>query len=128
VAHTAGGERQHAARHVILATGGFRHGGLEANAPGQARESVFGLPVECAPEWFAPHYWDPHPYAKFGVRANSQMQPIDPAGAIIYENVSIIGGLLAGADRDADGCREALDLATAWAALEHLSITLPAPA
>jgi hypothetical protein len=34
--------------------------------------------------------------------------------------VRAVGGLLAGADRRAEGSREAIDLATAWAAVARL--------
>lgn len=111
------GPRQYAAPLVILATGGFRHGGLEAPARGQVTESVFGLPVAKADEWFAPLYWGQHPYARFGVRVNAHMQPVDEQGAVVYPNVLAVGGLLAGADRNAEGSREGIDLATAWQAV-----------
>jgi glycerol-3-phosphate dehydrogenase subunit B len=114
---TENGSRNYAAPKVILATGGFRHGGLEAPARGEVKESVFGLPVAKADDWFAPLYWGPHPYARFGVRVNAQMQPVDPQGAVIYPNVWATGGLLAGADRNGEGSREGIDLATAWQAV-----------
>jgi glycerol-3-phosphate dehydrogenase subunit B len=123
IAATAGGPRRYAAQHIILATGGFRHGGLHAPALGQARETVLDLPVVTGPDWYAPVYWGQHPYASFGLRVNSAMQPIDAAGAVLYENVQAIGGLLAGADRLAEGSREGIDLATAYQAVQHL----PAP-
>ena len=119
---TAGGDRRCEARQIILATGGFRHGGLVAARPGQARESVFELPVQIGPEWFAPLYWDDHPYARFGVRVNASMQPVDEGGRTMYENVYGVGGLAAGADRNSEGCREGVDLATAWKAVEQMGL------
>jgi anaerobic glycerol-3-phosphate dehydrogenase len=38
---------------------------------------------------------------------------------VIYENVFAVGGLLAGADRNSEGSREGIDLATAWAAVRN---------
>jgi len=119
-AETAGGVRFYAARHIILATGGFRHGGLDAPEPGLVRETVFELPVATGEQWFAPLYWEGHPYARFGVRVNEKMQPLNSNGKVIYENVRVVGGLLAGADRDREGSREGIDLATAYAAISNL--------
>jgi glycerol-3-phosphate dehydrogenase subunit B len=121
LARAAGGLRRYAAGHIVLASGGFRHGGLVAEAMGQARESVFGLPVVTGDEWYAPLYWQAHPYARFGVRVNAKMQPIDATGDAIYPNVLAVGGLLAGADRRSEASREGIDLASAWKAVEHIS-------
>jgi glycerol-3-phosphate dehydrogenase subunit B len=125
IAETAGGLRRYAARHIILATGGFRHGGLESPARGQVRESVFNLPVVSAPEFFAPLYWDSHPYLRCGVRVDEHLRPLNVEGAVIYPNVFAVGGLLAGADRLGEGSREGIDLATGWKAMEQMSNSKP---
>lgn len=117
VSETENGTRNYAAPLVILATGGFRHGGLDAPARGEVKESVFGLPVAKTDDWFAPLYWGGHPYARFGVRVNTQMQVLDERDAVVYPNVRAVGGLLAGADRIGEGSREGIDLATAWQAV-----------
>jgi glycerol-3-phosphate dehydrogenase subunit B len=119
-AETAGGPRRYAAAQLILATGGFRHGGLRALAPGRAHEAVLDLPVALAPDWYAPMYWGQHPYARFGVQVNPAMQPVDAAGSVLYDNVRAVGGLLAGADRRAEGSREGIDLATGHKAVAQL--------
>ncbi len=124
VLETAGGERHCEAQHLLLATGGFRHGGLEAARPGQARESVFDLPVATGPEWFGPLYWDDHPYARFGVRVNPAMQPVDDGGSVLFDNVYAVGGVVAGADRSAEGCREGMDIGMGWKAVEHLGLAV----
>ena len=121
IAETAGGPRRYAARSIILATGGFRHGGLDAPAKGQVKEPVFDLPVSTGEAWFAPLYWDAHPYARFGVRVNAEgMQPVSANGKVIFPNLFAIGGLLAGADRNGEGSREGIDLATAWVAVGQI--------
>lgn len=120
-ADTAGHKRTYAAQHVILATGGFRHGGLEAAGPGQAREAVFDLPVVTAPEWFAPLYWQAHPYVRFGVRVDEALRPLGTDGRA-WANVRAVGGLLAGADRTGEGSREGIDLATAYRAVQALEL------
>jgi glycerol-3-phosphate dehydrogenase subunit B len=121
IAETAGGPRRYAARSIILATGGFRHGGLDAPAKGLVKEPVFDLPVSTGEAWFAPLYWDAHPYARFGVRVNAEgMQPVGANGEVIFPNLFAIGGLLAGADRNGEGSREGIDLATAWVAVGQI--------
>lgn len=121
VAETAGGPRRYAAHHLMLATGGVRHGGLESPAPGQLRETVFDLPLTPPPEFFAPLYWEAQPYARAGVRVDKTMRPVTMAGEIIYPNLLAIGGLLAGAARLDEGSREGIDLATAWIAVNRLN-------
>ncbi len=121
IAETAGGPRKYPALSVILATGGFRHGGLEAPGKGQVRERVFDLPVSSIEPWFALAYWDAHPYARFGVNVNDEMKPVDANEKVIYPNLYATGGLLAGADRNGEGSREGIDLATAWKAVNGLN-------
>lgn len=121
IAETAGGPRKFPARSVILATGGFRHGGLEAPAQGQVKEPVFDLPVSSIEPWFAPVYWDRHPYARFGVSVNDEMKPVDANEKVIYADLFATGGLLAGADRNREGSREGIDLATAWKVVNGLN-------
>ncbi len=121
IAETAGGARRYAAKNVIVATGGVRHGGLESPAKGQLREAVFDFPTTAPSKFFAPLYWDTPPYTRGGVRVNENMQPLTADGEIIYANVLAIGGLLAGADRVGEGSREGIDLATAWQAVNGLS-------
>jgi len=121
IAETAGGARRYAAEHILLATGGFRHGGLESPAKGQVRESVFNLPVVAGPDFFAPLYWEAQPYARSGVRVNEDLHPLDAGGEVLYPNVFVIGGLLAGADRLGEGSREGIDLATSWKAVNGLN-------
>jgi glycerol-3-phosphate dehydrogenase subunit B len=121
IAETAGGPRKYAAHSVILATGGFRHGGLDAPVKGQVKESVFDLPVVTGDQWFTPLYWDAHPYARFGVRVKAEgMLPVDANEKVIYPNLFAVGGLLVGADRTSEGSREGIDLATAWKAVEQI--------
>jgi glycerol-3-phosphate dehydrogenase subunit B len=121
VAETAGGLRYYSASAVILATGGFRHGGLLSPGAGQAMEAVFGLPVQTGTDWFEPAYWRSHPYVRFGLVVNEGMQPVDTLGQPLYPNLWAMGGVLAGADRIGEGCREGIDLATAWRAVSQLT-------
>jgi glycerol-3-phosphate dehydrogenase subunit B len=127
VAETAGGPRHYAASAVILATGGFAHGGLFAAGAGNAVESVFNLPVYADGEWFSPEYWSLHRHMLFGVAVNNDMQPVDAGGEPVYPNLWAVGGILAGADRIGEGCREGVDLATAWRAVSELTLPVLSP-
>ncbi len=112
---------------ILLATGGFSHHGLIANVNGSVSESVFDLPVHYNADretWTAAHYLDSHPYTKFGLRTNKQLQPVDAKGKLVADNIWACGSLLAGADRVSEGSREGISLATAFAAVENIIHTL----
>jgi len=121
VAHTPGGPRQLDAAAVILATGGVLHGGLVARQNGLVQESVFDLPVTFRGEregWTSPSALSPQPYARYGLTVSADMRPIGAHGEPLFENLFAAGGILAGADRAAEGSRQGIDLATAYRALE----------
>ena len=88
---------------IILATGGLYGGGLFSDDRGRVWEPVFGLPVRYEPDrarWFNDSLLAPggHPAARFGVRANSQMQPIRADGedsAPLIEGLYVAGHILA---------------------------------
>jgi glycerol-3-phosphate dehydrogenase subunit B len=140
VAEMTGRQREYKADTVILATGGFLHGGLIAEFDGAIRESVFGLPVDnqsilsgaaaqakdaAHPQprsaWTSEHFLGQHPFAKFGVRVNKSMQPINANGKPIASNLRAVGSILAGADRLSEGSREGIELATAWRGIETVA-------
>jgi glycerol-3-phosphate dehydrogenase subunit B len=122
-AEGTGRDKEYQAETVILATGGFLNGGLVAEFEGAIRETVFNLPV-LAPnrrsEWTSETFLGPHPFARFGVRVNKNMQPLDANGKPAAAHLRAIGGLLAGADRLSEGSREGIAIATAWKAIETL--------
>ncbi|MBI3764287.1 MAG: anaerobic glycerol-3-phosphate dehydrogenase subunit B [Chloroflexi bacterium] len=118
--HAAGKSTIYEADRVILATGGFLGGGLISERAGVAAESIFDLPITYSsqPEsWFAPRLFGAHPFARFGVRVDDLMRPLDAHGEVMYENLHAVGGLVAGADRLGEGSREGIDVATAWRAI-----------
>ena len=122
VATTAGGPRVFRSRAVLLATGGALHGGWMSFANGEVQDSVFGFPLD-APEdrerWTAPSLFAAQPYARFGLRVDSQQRPCDGRGRPYFENLFAAGGILAGADRSAEGCRQGLGLASAYVAVQR---------
>lgn len=113
--------RDYEAEVILLATGGFLHGGLTGELEGRVRESVFNLPV-AAPsaraDWTSEVFLGPHPFAKFGARVNKQLQPLGGDGKLLASNLRAVGSLLAGADRLSEGSREGIALATAYRAVE----------
>jgi len=123
-ADTNGRVKEYKADTMILATGGFLNGGLVAEFDGKIRESVFGLPVPAPAkrsEWTSELFLGPHPFARFGLRVNKNMQPLDANGRPAASNLRAIGSIIAGADRLSEGSREGIELATAWRAVETVA-------
>jgi glycerol-3-phosphate dehydrogenase subunit B len=121
VAHTAGGPRLFHADRVLLATGGVLHGGLVTLPTGRVQESVFDLPVIHNTDrqaWTDPQTAHRQTYATFGVAVDASMRPRAIDGGPVLENLYAAGGILAGADRTAEGSRQGIDLATAFRAVE----------
>lgn len=118
-----GRKRSYEAEVIILATGGFLNGGLTGEFGGAVRESVFDLPI-AAPsrraEWTSEVFLGPHPFARFGVRVDKHLRPLDTDGHPLASNLRAIGSILAGADRLQEGSREGIELATAYRAVEWL--------
>jgi glycerol-3-phosphate dehydrogenase subunit B len=109
----------HEARFFVLATGGFAAGGLELDASGQVRETVFGLPVADAPQRaraFAPAYFDSHPLNRAGIAVDGRLRPVDEAGGPVYENVHAAGATLRGAEPWREKSGDGISLTTGYAA------------
>lgn len=105
----------------IIAAGGFFGGGLLAE-PGRAREALFGLELD-APElvedWSTPNVFDAQPYACLGVRVNPRLNPLDAAGAVLWENVFFAGRSLAGYDFVAEKSGNGVALASGYHAAQQ---------
>ena len=102
---------------VVLATGGVAAGGLVGEPDGTLRESVFGLPVEAPArdDWFATDPFDPrgHPVARAGIRTDDELRPVDRRDKRIYDNVRVVGSLLAGQDWLRERCGDGVAIASA---------------
>jgi glycerol-3-phosphate dehydrogenase subunit B len=109
-------EQRHRAAHYILATGGIIGGGLRADHQGNLRETALNLPVQVPPRnaWFNARFLAEagHPIFRAGIAVDQQLRPRDEAGTIIYENVRVAGGVLAGADPIREGALEGIAVAT----------------
>ena len=112
-------EKDYRAEKFILATGGFYSGGLIAQDPGAAYEPIFDLPVVCErdPEkWTAADVFDAQPFMKAGVRTDEMLRPVDENGALVFENVHVIGRELAGYDFCREHSGNGVALASAYKA------------
>jgi len=126
---TSGRPLRHEARGYLLATGGVLGGGIATDYLGNARETALGLPLATPADratWFRPRFFDPggHPFFRAGVPVNRQFQPLDAAGAPVYENVWAAGGLLAHADPIRERSVEGIAIATGMAAARHAAQVL----
>jgi glycerol-3-phosphate dehydrogenase subunit B len=99
---------------VILATGGIASGGIVGLEDGTLVETVLGLAVDGPTDgdWLLNDPFDPagHPLETAGVRTDGELRPIAPRatdGAMLADNVRVVGSLLAGQrylrDRSGDG-------------------------
>jgi glycerol-3-phosphate dehydrogenase subunit B len=120
---TAGGMRNLPADHVLLATGGILNGGIQSDQAGTVTEPVFGTPVGASrprPEWVGLSPGEPQAYARYGVRVNDRMQALDAAGEIFAIGLHAAGGVVSGPDRSLSACRQGIDIATAYRAIEAI--------
>lgn len=124
VAETACGRRRFAARAFVMATGGFMGGGF-LSSPGEARETVFGLPVLQAdgsllparPEdWSDQDIFGNHAFASAGVMVNAAMSPLRIDGTPALNNVFFAGRSVGGYDFASEKSGNGVAVATAWRA------------
>ncbi len=113
-------ERSYQAESFILASGGLFGGGLQAR-PGQVLEGIFNLPVHVPAEndqWSNEtlFFTSGQPFAKFGVKVDARLRPVDEAGKVLLENVFIAGKTLAGYDYCFEKSGNGVALATAYLA------------
>ncbi len=117
---------KHRARNFLLATGGILGGGINTDHTGKVAEAVFDLPLVSPPAreaWFRTRFFDAagHPIFRSGVQVNCDFQPVNARGARVYANVWAAGGILAHADPILERSLEGIAIATATAAIDHLT-------
>ena len=112
---------------LVLATGGVAGSGLVGDPDGVIRETVLGLPVEGPPieMWLHGDPLDPAslPIASAGVRTDDALRPVDPqrpADGPLFDNVRVVGALLAGQQWMVDRSGDGVALASAWRAAASL--------
>ncbi|GHV50195.1 hypothetical protein FACS1894168_1000 [Deltaproteobacteria bacterium] len=109
-------ERFYSAPSFIIATGGLFSAGIQTK-PGEARESIFDLPLPVPPvqdDWSRPEFFgrDSHPFASLGVSVNKLLQPVDKKGNALFTNVHFVGRALGGYDFAAEKSGSGVALAT----------------
>ncbi|WP_281193387.1 glycerol-3-phosphate dehydrogenase subunit GlpB [Halorubrum sp. F4] len=99
---------------VVLATGGLVGKGLDSDREG-IREPVLDLHVPQPSdryEWFVDDAFGEQPYARFGVRPDDRLRPLDAAEEVAYDNVRVAGGVVGGADVAREKSASGVSLAT----------------
>jgi glycerol-3-phosphate dehydrogenase subunit B len=106
---------------VILATGRFIGGGLQADRK-RIRETLFDLPV-CQPEkrtqWHRENLLDKrgHPINMAGLETDDEFRPTDRDGTPVYDLLFAVGSVLAHQDWKRMKCGSGLAIATAYTAV-----------
>ncbi len=114
------------ADNYVLATGGIFGGGIQTDVDGQVWEPIFGLPVTADTDrhhWFEQQFLNAQgqPVARYGVRANKQLNPIDQAATPIAPNLYLTGSLLAESDWTIGRTGDGVALATAAAIARYVT-------
>jgi glycerol-3-phosphate dehydrogenase subunit B len=120
---------RHAAAGFLLATGGILGGGFQSDHHGRCWETIFDLHLSVPQDrsqWFRPLFLDPEgqPVFRGGVAINSQFQPLDGRGGIVYRNLWAAGGLLGGTDPLQEHSLEGIALSSGVAAGEAAAAAL----
>ena len=94
---------RHAAASFVLATGGILGGGLVTAEDGSITEVVANLPVKSPSsrsDWFNRDVLDPagHPIYRAGIEVDSAWRPTDRSSEAVWDNLTVAGSLLAGAE------------------------------
>ncbi len=100
---------------LVLATGGIAGGGLIGLADGRLEEPLLGLPVEApaVDDWLAADPFDPagHPLEAAGIRSDADLRPVDGTGQVVFDNVVIVGSLMAGQRYLSERCGDGVAIA-----------------
>ncbi|PSP62334.1 anaerobic glycerol-3-phosphate dehydrogenase subunit B [Halobacteriales archaeon QH_8_64_26] len=106
------------ASEVVLATGGLVGKGIGSNRKG-VYEPVFDCYVshpEERSEWSREGAFDDHPFARFGVSVDRDMQPLDAEESAEYGNLRAAGSVLGGYDLANEKSGSGVSIATGYAA------------
>ncbi|GAB7091052.1 glycerol-3-phosphate dehydrogenase subunit GlpB [Halorubrum luteum] len=109
-----GRETPYGADAFVIATGGLVGKGLDSDRDG-VTEPAFGLYVPQPSdryEWFVDDAFGDQPYARFGVRPNERVQPLDANEEVQYGNVFAAGSVVGGADVAREKSASGVSLAT----------------
>ena len=118
---TTGHPTNYVADHFVFAPGGFESGGVELDSYMKVSEPALGLPL-WVPEGdlvLADHSAE-QPLFSVGVRFDHDMRVLDAAGEVVYENLHVAGGILAGACRWREKSGDGIALASAVRAADAI--------
>ena len=109
---------------VILATGRFLSGGLEAHLDG-VKEPLLGLPVtqpDSRQDWYREQYTDKRGHAvnRAGIEVDPSFRPLDQNGRPYRENLFAAGVILAHQDWIRGRCGAGVAIATAYRAVKEV--------
>lgn len=112
------------AKCVLLATGRFLSGGLQAGFHG-LKESLLDLPVtqpKSRSDWYRKKYTDQsgHPVNQAGIEVDSSFRPLNEEKMVFSRNLFAAGSLLAHQDWIRGRCGAGLALGTAFKAVEAI--------
>lgn len=102
----------------VLATGGLVGKGISTDRE-QVREPVFDCHVphpQDRYDWFGDAAFDDHAFARFGVRVDGELRPLDPDDTPEYENLRAAGSVIGGYDFPAEKSGSGVSLATGYRA------------
>jgi glycerol-3-phosphate dehydrogenase subunit B len=119
VVQDAARRRPYRARSFVLATGGFATGGLVLDEQGEVREPVLGLPVSGIPadgSLFGAGYFDSHPLSLAGIAVDDSLRPLADDGRPVFDNVHVVGAMLAGAEPWKEKSGDGISLASGYRA------------
>jgi len=113
-------QKSHRARNFVLATGGILGGGLRADYNGKVMETICQIQARAPKnrsDWFEQKFLSAsgHPIFQTGISVNSKLQPIEQKRQQVYENLFIVGNLLAGGDFIQERSRDGIALTTGYA-------------
>lgn len=121
---TAARERLFRTGSLVLATGGIAGGGLRGQADGTLVEPLLGLPVEAPAvgEWLALDPFEPagHPLESAGIRTDERLRPVDGRGDVAFDNVAVVGSMLAGQRYLTERCGDGVAVASGRRAASRL--------
>jgi glycerol-3-phosphate dehydrogenase subunit B len=121
-------ENRLAARSVILASGRFLGGGLQAERT-RIRETLFDLPVRQPADRSHWHRKDllhltGHPVNRAGLATDRRFRPVAPDGMPVHDNLFAVGSILADQDWMRQKCGSGLAIATAFGAVRGATAAL----
>ncbi|WP_312739188.1 glycerol-3-phosphate dehydrogenase subunit GlpB [Cedecea neteri] len=113
-------------RNIILASGSFFSGGLEATRQ-HVIEPIFGLDVNIQAEraaWSKTDFFTPQPWLQFGLTVNHHFQPSHHGEHT--KNLYAIGSVLGGFDPIQQGCGAGVSMLTALCVADQILVTAEA--